>query len=194
MSRFKYCMTCWSQAPYTTIKPLKSLYKRAAKILDKKERSFHHCEVYKTQGLLTLEHQIEHANLLFIHKILNGGAPPTLRVYVQLVADNMVRVTRGGLNLHCKLHKRSSTFGQTSFSYRGISSWNELPLHFKTIKSTKSFSEQLKNFLIEKQTCQCWWMLWVLCTFNLLLMDVVLCICPSLLIILISKAKDWSWY
>lgn len=38
-SHISYCITCWGQASETTIKPLKSLYKQAIKILDKKNTS-----------------------------------------------------------------------------------------------------------------------------------------------------------
>lgn len=35
-AHMSYCLTFWSQADDTVIKPLKSLYKQALKILDKK--------------------------------------------------------------------------------------------------------------------------------------------------------------
>ena len=155
ISRFNYCITCWSQAPPTTLKLMESLYKRAAKILDKKDRNYHHCQVYSTHGLLNLGNQITHSNLVLVHKIIYDSASPTLSEYVQLVSNTAVRFTRACHNLDCKVPSRSSTFGQASLSVRGIAAWNGLPSHLKSISSTKQFSQQLKQFLLDKEICQC---------------------------------------
>ena len=154
-SRFQYCITCWSQAPSTIWKSLKSLYKRAVKILDKKDWNYHHCHVYNNLGLLNLENQIKHANLVLIHRILNESASPTLRKYVQLIASTAVRDTRASTKLDCKIPFKSSAFGQAAWSARGIIEWNKLPNHLRAIKSTKQFSLQLKQFVMGNQICQC---------------------------------------
>ena len=154
-SRFHYCMTCWSQAPPTNWKSLKSLYKRAVKILDRKDWNYHHCHVYNNRGLLSLENQIIHANLILIHKILNEGASPTLREYVQLVASTALRDTRASSNLKCKIPFKTSTFGQAAWSVRGIQEWNRLPSQLREITSTKQFSRELSHYAMGKQICQC---------------------------------------
>ena len=153
-SRFQYCITCWSQAPSTIWKSLKSLYKRAVKILDKKDWNYHHCHVYNNRSLLNLENQIKHANLVLIHKIINEGASPTLREYVQLVASTALRDTRASSTLDCRIPFKSSTFGQAAWSVRGITEWNRLPSHLRAISSSKQFSLQLKHFVMDKQICQ----------------------------------------
>ena len=154
-SRFKYCITCWSQAPSTARKTLESLYKRAAKILDKKDWDYHHCRVYNNCGLLNTDNQIIHSNLILIHKIINEGASPSLREYIQPIASTAARVTRASSNRDCKIPFRSSTFGQAAWSVRGITEWNRLPSKLKSIPSTKVFSSQLKQLLLGKQICQC---------------------------------------
>ncbi len=40
-----YCLTTWSHASITTLKPLESLYKQSLKTLDKKSVQFHHCSM-----------------------------------------------------------------------------------------------------------------------------------------------------
>ena len=155
MSRFKYCITCWSQATSSSLKQLESLYKRAAKILAKKERSYHHCRIYNTQGLLNMENQIKYSNLMLIQKILNEGGPPSLREHIQRVASTAVRNTRASVHGDCKIPFRYSTFGQAALSVRGTAAWNELPNHLKAIPTTKHFSQKLKQHLIENQSCQC---------------------------------------
>lgn len=155
ISRINYCITCWSQAPSTTLNQVESLYKRAAKILDKKDRSFHHCHAYKNRDLLNIGNLIKHANLVLIHKILYEDASPTLREYVQLTTSIGVRDTRSSANLNCKIPLRTSSFGQAALSVRGIKMWNGLPYDLKVTPSTKRFSQQLKQFLLDNQTCQC---------------------------------------
>ena len=155
ISRFNYCITCWSQAPSTTLTQIESLYKRAAKILDKKDRSFHHCHAYKNRGLLNMGNLIKHANLVLIHKILYEEASPTLRDYIQLTASTAVRDTRASANMNCRAPLRTSSFGQAALSVRGIKMWNELPYDLKETPSSKRFSQQLRQFLLDNQICQC---------------------------------------
>lgn len=45
MSRFYYCVTCWSQADKTTLKPFESIHKQALKILDRKSRQFEKIQI-----------------------------------------------------------------------------------------------------------------------------------------------------
>ena len=42
LSHLSYCITSWSQATDSTIKPLFSLYKQALNILDQKPQKWHH--------------------------------------------------------------------------------------------------------------------------------------------------------
>ncbi len=45
ISHITFCLTTWSQASITTLKPLESLYKQSLKTLDKKSVQFHHCAI-----------------------------------------------------------------------------------------------------------------------------------------------------
>lgn len=44
-SHITYCLTTWSQASNTSLKPILSLYKQALKVLDKKSIHHHHCDI-----------------------------------------------------------------------------------------------------------------------------------------------------
>ncbi len=54
-SHLSYCLTCWGQAGETVIKPLKSLYKRTLKTLDKKSNQYHHCRVLEKYTFLSFD-------------------------------------------------------------------------------------------------------------------------------------------
>ena len=53
--------------------------------------------------------------------------------------------TRGRDNLHLELF--NSTLGQKSVTYKGTIFWNTLPDELKCVKSTRSFTNRLKNLL-----------------------------------------------
>ncbi len=44
-SHITYCLTTWSQASNTSLKPILSLYKQTLKVLDKKTIHYHHCDI-----------------------------------------------------------------------------------------------------------------------------------------------------
>jgi len=67
---FRYCMTSWSQATKTALKPLESLYKTSLKIHDQKSRRFHHCHILVKYQFLSFENLIIHTNLCLMYKIL----------------------------------------------------------------------------------------------------------------------------
>lgn len=54
-SHIDYCLTSWSLAGATTLKPVESLYKKSLKVLDKKHFSYHHCNILSKYNLLSFE-------------------------------------------------------------------------------------------------------------------------------------------
>lgn len=42
-----YCITTWSQAGVTTLQPVHIIYKQILKVLDKKPRNHHYCNILK---------------------------------------------------------------------------------------------------------------------------------------------------
>ena len=65
-----YCLTNWSQANLSTLKPLGSQYKhKAIKILDKKTKLFHHCSILKKYQLLSWEDLQKYFNVCCVFKV-----------------------------------------------------------------------------------------------------------------------------
>lgn len=94
LSHMTYCLTSWSQANHTTLKPLQSLYKQTLKVLDKKPRQFHHCAILTKYNLLSWENMIKHKNACLFYKIIHGLSTPPLREFVN-IRTNPCRFTRG---------------------------------------------------------------------------------------------------
>ena len=95
-SHLNYCLTNWSQANLSTLKPLESQYKQAIKILDKKKKLFHHCLILKKYQLLSREDLKKYFNVCLVFKVTHNLAPPPLAEYINRGTD---RVTRGSLRV-----------------------------------------------------------------------------------------------
>uniref|UniRef100_A0A8C6V2B9 Reverse transcriptase domain-containing protein n=1 Tax=Neogobius melanostomus TaxID=47308 RepID=A0A8C6V2B9_9GOBI len=146
-----YGVSCWSQANKSTIKPLESLYKQALRILDRKSRQYHHCQILTKYKMLNFECIVRSANLKLLFKIVNNVAPPPLKRFVQLTSDQMVRTTRSTVNGQCTIPKRKTAFGQSAFSFKTISEWNKLPTALKLCKDLKRFCLGVKQHFLGTQ-------------------------------------------
>ena len=122
LSHLAYCVTSWSQAVKTAIKPLSTLYKQALKVLDKKPNSYHHCEVIKKHDLLTFENSLIMANLCLLYRILNGLVPPPLNKFV--TRNTGGRATRASTRGDCSIAYRATKFSQLAFSIKAAGLWN----------------------------------------------------------------------
>lgn len=149
-----YCISCWSQTSETAIKPLKSLYNQAIKVLDKKPLRYHHCLILGKYSMLNFKNIIVYANVRLVFKILNNIAPPPLKTFVQLCSEQMTRSSRSTSCNDCRLPKRGSAFAQTAFSFKGIKEWNKLPQSLKLTLDLKDFSRNTRKVLLENQLCQ----------------------------------------
>ncbi len=51
LSHIEYCVTRWSHTSATTIKPIELYFKKALKVFDKKQLSYHHCNILTEYNL-----------------------------------------------------------------------------------------------------------------------------------------------
>ena len=80
-SHITYCYTTWSHTSETILKPLKSLFKRTLKTMDKKPQHYHYCNILSKYNILDFDSQI-FMDACLIFKVLNGLAPPPLRDFI----------------------------------------------------------------------------------------------------------------
>ena len=93
-----YCLTNWSQANLSTLKPLESQYKQAIKIQDKKTKLFHHWSILKKYQLLSWEDLPKYFNVCLVFKVTHNLAPPPVAEYINRRTGSD-RVTRGSLRV-----------------------------------------------------------------------------------------------
>ena len=152
-SHISYCITCWGQANESTIRPLKSQYKQALKILDKKPLHYHHCNILEKHHLLSFENFREFSSLCLVYKILHGLAPACLLEFVCHRPARSIRSSRIASASDCRIPHYRSTFGQSSFSFKATSLWNVLPAELRNCVSFSHFKPQLKYYLKNSQHC-----------------------------------------
>ena len=157
-SHISYCITCWGQANESTIRPLKSQYKQALKILDKKPLHYHHCNILEKHNLLSFENFREFSNLCLVYKILHGLAPACLLEFVCHRPARSIRSSRISSIYDCRIPTYLTTFGQSSFSFNATTQWNSLSSDLKSCPSFRSFKTQLKHSLKNSQNCNHWCM------------------------------------
>uniref|UniRef100_A0A8C8E3R6 Reverse transcriptase domain-containing protein n=1 Tax=Oryzias sinensis TaxID=183150 RepID=A0A8C8E3R6_9TELE len=152
-SHITYCLSVWSQACNTSLKPVQTLYKQTVKTLDKKPNIFHHCTILQKHGLLSWENMVKFSNLCLMYKILHGLSSPPLHQFINIRTADHSR-TRSAVKGDCIIPFRKSVFGQTAFSVRAATEWNFTLVSIRNQNTYHLFKTQLKKCLIDNQSCQ----------------------------------------
>lgn len=145
LSYYNYCISCWSQASASVLKPIRSLHKQALKILDRKSRQYHHCEILNKYKMLSFDNLMLYSDVRLVYKIIHNAAPPPLRDFVKLRSEHTIRASRSVSNGDCNIPKRSSVFAQTAFSFKAVKLWNNLPTYLKLCMDFNVFSREVKK-------------------------------------------------
>ena len=81
-SHIEYCITNWSFACATVIKPIERLYNRALKVFDRKPNMYHHCNLLEKHHFLSFKNLKFLRSACFVYKCLHGLAPPPLKEFI----------------------------------------------------------------------------------------------------------------
>ncbi len=152
LPHLSYCATSWSHTSITTLKPLYTIYKQAVKILAKKPRSYHHCNIIKNYKLLTFDNFLFFADVCLMYKLFHDLAPPPLKQCVTFCKDN-IRQTRSSVRGDCSTKFKKTVFGQSAFSVRAAERWNLIPVYIRECATFSIFKTTLKVWLKENQIC-----------------------------------------
>jgi len=152
ISHITYCLTTWSHASATTLKPLQSLYKRTLKTLDKKKVLSHHCPILKKYNLLSWDNLIKYVHVCLMYKIIHGLTSPPLKQFV--TTRTGYRLTRGAARGDCIVPLRKSAFSHAAFSVQAAVDWNYIPVSIRELQSFNSFKAETKKWYITTQLCQ----------------------------------------
>ena len=66
--------SCWSQASKTIFKPIRTLHKQALKVLDRKSRQYHHCDILVKYKMLSFDNSILYSDVHLVHTIIHNAS------------------------------------------------------------------------------------------------------------------------
>ena len=113
----------------------------------------HHCPILQKHILFSWENMVKFADLCFFYKIIHGLSSPPLRQFINIRTTDYSR-TRGAARGDCIIPFRKSVFGKNAFFVRAATEWNLTPLYIRNVTTYSTFKIQLKQWLIDNQSCQ----------------------------------------
>ena len=149
-SHFRYCCSVWGCAGDTTLRKLQKLQNRAARVVTNSPFDHTSLPLISKLGWLTVKEMIDFETACMVYKALHGLAPPYMKSMFHKLSESCNRTLRNtSTDLRIPLCKTSN--GQRSFSYRGVTVWNQLSLEIKTAPSLAAFKTKLKSFLKDQR-------------------------------------------
>ena len=131
----------WSNATQTELRKLQIAQNRAARVVL-------HCsfytnvkEMHRRLSWPMVETKLQVAFLMFMHKVLTDGEPKFFsdKLRFRGSCHNYItrQVTSGDLDV--PKHKHNNNCIKRTVAYRGVKTWNLLPLNIRDIKSNILF-------------------------------------------------------
>ena len=139
LSIINYASTLWDNASANILKPLKSLHRRAVKLVLNKSTSLLPLD-YKLINVLPFDLILMYNKGLMMHNIMMGSAP------LYLSAKFPVNLARHSKSISVPL-PRLDLF-KCSLTYSGGTLWNSLPTRLKEIKNYESFKKAYFKYLM----------------------------------------------
>ena len=136
-----YASTLWDSASESLLKPLKSLHRRAIKIILLKHTSLTN-EDYKNTTLLPLKVRLMCNKARFMHKILSGKAPTYLL--------EKLSINHYSRNCSRKLNVPMPRLDllESSLMYSGPTLWNSLPIALTETITVSVFKTRLSKHML----------------------------------------------
>ena len=137
-SLINYGSTLWDSASKNCLKPLRSLYKRALKLILLKQSSIEQDD-YNLLNILPLHTRLKYNKGIYMQKIMDGNATPSLTCLLPINSSrekNKINIPRPRIDLF-----------KSSLTFSGASLWNSLPLSVKP-RSNFAFKKHYVSYLI----------------------------------------------
>ena len=153
LSHVNYCFSNWSFTGATILSPIKQLYNRSLKVLDKKPQSYHHCSILKKYNFFSFDNFKLFKDVCVIYKVLHGLYPPPLEEFISRQPVRSIG-TRAAIRGDCEVQFRRTTFAQNVLSVKGCLEWNKLPINIRECPTYGTFKSKLSEWILDKQTCE----------------------------------------
>ena len=145
---FRNCCLVWGCCGETLLDKLQKLQNRAARIVTNSSYDTLSLPLIGSLGWLTIKEMIEFETATTVCKSLHGLAPEYIRQMFTKLSENTSRSFRN-TNTDLRIPRFATSYGQRSFSYRGITVWNKLSTE---IKNTPSLAKNLLKQFLKNQS------------------------------------------
>ena len=128
------------------IKKLQNLQNRAARVVTNSHNDQSSLPLISQLGSLTVKDMIEFEAACTVYKVLKGLAPSYMQSVFHSRSESCNRISRN-ISTDLKIPLCKTSHGQRSFSYRGVTIWNQLSHEIETAPPLATFRMKLKMFL-----------------------------------------------
>ena len=140
---FRFCCSVWGNCGAIEKNQLQKLQNRAARILTNSRYDADARPLLNILGLKTIQDLIETETNTMVFKALTGLAPEYLsKLFIRNSETHLLALRNTSTDL--QLPKKRTSNGQKCFSYKGVKSWNCLPLEIKQASSLNVFKAMQK--------------------------------------------------
>ena len=138
-----YCCSVWESCSNTKMNTLQKLQNRAARIVTGSPFDSLAAPLLQRLGWLSVDRLVHKETSTMVYKSLNGLAPDNLCQIFSRLSDVHNRLLR---NTKCDLviPRMRTAYGQNSFAFRRVDTWNKLHSDIKLAPSIQSFKTKLK--------------------------------------------------
>lgn len=133
------------------LKPLNVIYNSICRFVLRCPFRTHHCQMYQSLNLLSLNSRRQFHWLQFVYKCIFSNYPSYLKQY--LIPYQTSYSLRDTDYLFFSVPKISKESGRRAFKFKAPSDWNALPRSFRSISSFYQFNMSLLNHL--HTSCNC---------------------------------------
>ena len=130
----RYCCSIWGYAGDTVLQNLQKMQNRAARIVTESPYDKASLPLISQLGRQNIKEMIDFETVTMVYYSLYGLAPPYMQNTFHKLSDCRNRALRN-TETDLKIPRYKKSNGQRSFSYRGVTVWNQLSTEIKTAPS-----------------------------------------------------------
>ena len=147
LSRLDYCKLSAFRLPSVLTRQTSKVQNAAARLVCKAKKSDHIHPILETLHWLPVTHRIQYKISIICFSSISGTAPQYLSDLLQPYTPARQLRSASDTRTFVTPCVYTKTFGERSFSYAGLSVWNNLPQTLRHSDSTSFFKAALKTHL-----------------------------------------------
>ena len=146
LPHFTYCDIIWASSDETNISRLQKLQNTCARVILNENRRSHVQPMLNSLSWMPIIDLIKYHTLVAVYKCTHGLVPSYLHNTFMQISRIHSYSTRQANLAHLYTRKPKLTKFKRSFTYRGVTLWNELPEHIRNTESLNYFKTKLTTF------------------------------------------------